>query len=208
MSHLFIIIGTFALFVPALMSPGPDFIAVVRSSMTRGTKAGLLTTLGVSIGLGFFATVSMTGLAILLEQYQWLAVSIRLLGGAYLIYLGVQLLRSKPQSMDHVDAISADEKNPFIFGLLVTLTNPKAIIVFSSLFATIITPTSPNWILPTVVSLVVLVSLIWFGIVSIFMSSTPVIRRVQGVKHWIERVAGACFIALGGKLILDLRKVA
>ena len=52
MSHLFIIIGTFALFVPALMSPGPDFIAVVRSSMTRGTKAGLLTTLGVSIGLG------------------------------------------------------------------------------------------------------------------------------------------------------------
>ena len=104
MSHLFIIIGTFALFVPALMSPGPDFIAVVRSSMTRGTKAGLLTTLGVSIGLGFFATVSMTGLAILLEQYQWLAVSIRFLGGAYLIYLGVQLLRSKPQSMDHVDA--------------------------------------------------------------------------------------------------------
>ena len=71
MSPLLIIFGTFALFIPALMSPGPDFIAVVRSAMTRGARAGLLTALGVSTGLGIFATLSMTGLAILLEQYQW-----------------------------------------------------------------------------------------------------------------------------------------
>ena len=208
MSPLLIIFGTFALFITALMSPGPDFIAVVRSAMTHGARAGLLTALGVSTGLGIFATLSMTGLAILLEQYQWLAISIRLIGGAYLIYLGMQFLRSQPQPMDRLDTRPADDKNPFIFGLLVTLTNPKSIIVFSSLFATIITPGSPHWMLPTIVALVFAVSVLWFGTVSIFMSSTPVVRRVQGVKHWIERIAGACFIALGGKLILDLRKAA
>lgn len=46
-------VSVFAIFIPALMLPGPDFIAVVRSSMTRGTRAGLLTTLGVTTGLGF-----------------------------------------------------------------------------------------------------------------------------------------------------------
>ena len=53
MDALIVLVGVFAIFIPALMLPGPDFVAVVRSSMARGTTAGLLTTAGVSIGLGF-----------------------------------------------------------------------------------------------------------------------------------------------------------
>ena len=59
MSHFVILASVFAIFIPALLLPGPDFIAVVRSSMVRGTAAGLLTTLGVSIGLVFYATLSL-----------------------------------------------------------------------------------------------------------------------------------------------------
>ena len=47
MDHALVLIGVFAVFIPTLMLPGPDFVAVVRSSMTYGTRAGLLTTLGV-----------------------------------------------------------------------------------------------------------------------------------------------------------------
>ena len=57
-----VLISVFAVFIPALILPGPDFIGVVRSSMTRGTVAGLLTTIGVSVGLGMYATLSLLGL--------------------------------------------------------------------------------------------------------------------------------------------------
>lgn len=47
-----LLIRVFAVFIPALILPGPDFVAVVRSSMSRGTAAGIRTTAGVSLGLG------------------------------------------------------------------------------------------------------------------------------------------------------------
>src|SRR5207253_8225595 len=95
MEAMSILIPVFAVFIPALILPGPDFVGVVRSSLTRGTTAGLLTTLGVSIGLGMYATLSLLGLSTVLVEYQWLTWLVRVLGGAYLIYLGIKLLRSK-----------------------------------------------------------------------------------------------------------------
>ena len=59
MQWTFVFVSVFAIFIPALMLPGPDFIAVVRSSMARGARAGLLTTLGVTLGLGFYAGLSL-----------------------------------------------------------------------------------------------------------------------------------------------------
>ena len=67
-----ILISVFGIFIPALMLPGPDFVAVVRSSMTKGARAGLWTTLGVSLCLGLYATASLLGLSAILVQYQWL----------------------------------------------------------------------------------------------------------------------------------------
>ena len=100
MEPIVVLVGVFAVFIPALILPGPDFVAVVRSSMTRGTAAGLFTTLGVSAGLGMYATLSMLGLSAILSEFQWLAWAVRVLGGAYLIYLGVRLVLSKPEAIE------------------------------------------------------------------------------------------------------------
>src|SRR3954468_4858524 len=124
-----ILFSVFAVFIPALILPGPDFIGVVRSSMTRGTKAGLLTTIGVSTGLGMYATLSLLGLSAILVEYHWLAWAIRVAGGCYLIYLGIVLVRSKPQQVERADGGSSAARNPLLFGFFVTLTNPKAIVL-------------------------------------------------------------------------------
>ena len=100
MDYALVLISVFAVFIPALILPGPDFVAVVRSSMTYGTRAGLMTTLGVSMGLCLYATLSLLGLSAILVEYQWLTWAVRVLGGAYLIYLGIKLLRAKPQAID------------------------------------------------------------------------------------------------------------
>jgi len=203
MDYAFVLISVFAIFIPALILPGPDFVAVVRSSMTHGTRAGLLTTLGVSIGLCLYATLSLLGLSAILVKYQWLTWAVRVLGGGYLIFLGIKLLRAKPQAIELDQANPPSRHRAVLFGFLVTLTNPKAIVLFASVFATAVTASTPHWLMALMIALVTASSLIWYSCVSLFMSSGPVMRRFQRARHWIERAAGVCFIGLGGKVLAD-----
>ncbi len=206
MESLFILISVFAIFIPALMLPGPDFVAVVRTSMTRGTGAGLLTTLGVTAGLGLYATLSLLGLSAILVEYQWLTWLVRVLGGSYLIYLGIKLLLTKPQAIDVSDGPPRrGGLHPCLFGFLVTMTNPKAIVLFASVFATAITDSTPFWLMALMIGLVMASSLTWYALVSVFTSSTPVIKRFQNARHWIERAAGVCFVTIGGRILSDAR---
>lgn len=204
MDPLVTLIGVFAIFIPALILPGPDFVGVVRSSMTHGYRAGLLTALGVSICLGFYATLGMLGLSALLMRFEWLALGIRVAGGLYLIYLGIKLLLAKQEAIE-IGGKPDRRRNAFLFGLSVTATNPKAIVLFASVFATAVTPATPGWLMVLMVALVVASSLIWYTIVSLFMSSGPVMRSFGHARHRIERMAGACFILLGGRILADSR---
>ncbi len=200
-----VLVSVFAIFIPALILPGPDFVAVVRSSMTRGAAAGLLTTVGVSIGLGCYATLSLLGLSAILVEYQWLAWIIRIAGGTYLIYLGLKLVLAKPQPVDLAASQGPAQGNALLFGLMVTATNPKAIVLFASVFATAVTGDTPGWLMATMVGLVVASSLAWYSIVSLFMSSAPVVRSFANARHWVERAAGVCFVAIGGRILADSR---
>jgi threonine efflux protein len=199
MGHFVILASVFAIFIPALILPGPDFIAVVRTSMVRGPAAGLLTTLGVSTGLMFYASLSLLGLSAILVEYQWLTWIVRILGGCYLAWLGIRLLMSQPQTLDLAGHSDGQKGNPYLFGFLVTLTNPKAIVLFASVFATAVSDTTPAWLMVAMIVLVFCSALVWYSLVCLFMSSGPVLRRFQRAGHWIERMAGVCFIGIGGK---------
>lgn len=203
MEWTFVLISVFAVFIPALMLPGPDFIAVVRTSMAYGTVAGLLTTLGVSMGLAFYAALSLLGLSAVLIEYQWLAWMIRLCGGCYLVYLGIRLIFARPIPIDVAAATSNPRGNPLVFGFLVALTNPKAIVLFTSVFATAVTANMPLWVSVLMILLVFACAMVWYAIVSIFMSSAPIIKRFRNAQHRIEQAAGFCFIVIGGRILAD-----
>ncbi len=205
MDAMTILASVFLIFIPALMLPGPDFIAMVRSSMVRGTRAGLLTTCGVSAGLGLYATVSMLGLSAILINYQWLAWTIRVLGGCYLVYLGIRLAFTKPAKVDIKIEAGIQRGHPLVFGFLVTLTNPKAVILFTSVFATTVSESTPTWLMLLMIGLVISSSLVWYAIVSLFMSSARMVDRFRDAQHWIERAAGLCFIGIGGRILADAR---
>jgi threonine efflux protein len=199
------LLPVFGIFIPALILPGPDFIGVVRSSMTCGAAGGLRTTVGVSVGLGFYATLSLLGLSAILIEYQWLTWVVRVLGSGYLIYLGIGLLRARVPQVTDGTPQPLVTGNAFVFGFLVTLTNPKAIVLFASVFATSVTGSTPSWLMALMIGLVVLSALVWYSIVALFMSSAPVMRRFQHARHRIERVAGACFVAMGLRILADAR---
>lgn len=199
------LLAVFGVFIPALILPGPDFVAIVRMAMTRGTKAGLLTALGVSTGLALYAALSLLGLSAILVEYQWLTWLVRVAGGAYLIYLGLRLVTARSPAIDARAAGQPLRGHPLVFGFLVTLTNPKAIVLFASVFATAVTGATPSWLLLLMVGLVFASALSWYAGVTMFMSSAPVIRRFEHARHSIERAAGICFIAIGGRILADAR---
>jgi threonine efflux protein len=163
-----------------------------------------LTTLGVSIGLGFYATLSLLGLSAVLVKFQWLTWAVRVLGGAYLAWLGIRLLLAKPAAIGQ-QPHGVVRGNALLFGFIVTLTNPKAIVLFASVFATAVTASTPVWLMVLMIALVMASGLVWYSIVALFMSSAPVMRRFQHARHWIERAAGASFILIGGRIITDAR---
>lgn len=209
-ASLLILIPIFAVFIPALMLPGPDFVGVVRASLTGGTRAGLLTTLGVTTGLGLYAALSLAGLSAIMSQYHWLAVAVRVAGGLYLVYLGIRLIGTRAAPIAVEVEAAAPNRPPhalrsYLIGLSITLTNPKAIVLFASVFAPAIHADTPRFVMAAIVALVMLSSLIWYTLVTLFMSSAPVMRRFRDAQHWIERIAGVSFVALGGKLIADAR---
>ncbi len=204
MDYALVLISVFAVFIPALLLPGPDFVAVVRSSMTYGSRSGLLTTLGVSLGLCLYASLSLLGLSAILVKYQWLTWAVRALGGAYLIFLGIRLLRAKPQKIELDQAATRPSRHrAVLFGFLVTLTNPEGDRAVRQrlrhgrhgLDAALADGRDDR--------LVTASSLTWYSCVSLFMSSDPVMRRFQNARHWIEKAAGVCFIGLGGKVLTD-----
>ena len=80
----------------AVASPGPDFVLVTQQTLTQGRRVGLLTCLGIALGLGVHVIYSVLGLATVIAHSAWLLTAIKWLGGAYLIYLGWQGIRSKP----------------------------------------------------------------------------------------------------------------
>lgn len=207
MDALYLLIPVFAIFWPALILPGPDFVGVVRASMSKGPRIGLLTTVGVTLGQGIYCGLSLLGLAALLVEYQWLTWVVRLLGGGYLLYLGVRLILTKPAPMDEQDSRHLPVSgNPVLFGLTITLTNPKAVVLFASVFATTLDGHTPLWLQLLVIGLVMASCFIWYAMVALFMSSAPVINRFKSAQHWIERAAGVCFIGIGGRILADSRQ--
>jgi threonine/homoserine/homoserine lactone efflux protein len=227
MSGFATIAAIMAVFVPALLLPGPDFVGVLRATIAGGRGAGLRAAAGVAVGLTLYATAGLLGLSAILVRFEWLAWAVRIAGGCYLVWLGIGLLRSREagpaddpgptpvRGGGFLFGLSAEagrvyNKTPvrgggFLFGLSVTLTNPKAIVLFASLFATSVGPATPGWVHATLVLLVGLLSLAWYALVASLLGSDPAQERLARARRAIDRVAGGCFLLFGGKVLTDAR---
>ncbi|MEL6746401.1 MAG: LysE family transporter, partial [Pseudomonadota bacterium] len=132
--------------------------------------------------------------------------AIRIVGGCYLIYLGVQLLREASASAVHDHAAEpAPAGHAFVMGLMVNLTNPKAVVLFASVFATAVTPATPIWVIGAMIALVSGLTFVWYTAVAVVIAAPAVLDRFAQGSNWIERIAGVCFIGFGGKVLADSR---
>lgn len=125
--------GTYLAFVAAagaiVLMPGPDTVTVLSQGATRGSRSGLATALGVSTGVLVHTAAVALGLAALLSAAPAAFTAIQVVGAVYLVYLGVQTLRSDDVIADRQPPAS-NAGAPFRAGFVVNATNPKVAIFF------------------------------------------------------------------------------
>lgn len=175
----------------ALLSPGPDFLLVVKNSV-GGTRARALATAG-GIAAGLAVQVLVISLGLAATPPSVLRI-VQMVGVVFLGYLGVRALLARPADGEAAGAGAPSTHSGFVEGLLCNLTNPKAFVFFVSLFAQVIRPEStPTWRVLVPVVIVVHGLVMWCGVV-IALQAPLIARRLGRAQHWLPRVFGAALV--------------
>jgi RhtB (resistance to homoserine/threonine) family protein len=190
----------------AVASPGPDFAIVLRQSLAHGRRTAIWTSVGVGTAILLHVTYSLFGIALLIKSSAlWFNV-IKYAGAAYLVWLGVQALRTKPRAADADDPATRVDRPPargaFVTGFLTNALNPKATLFFLALFATVISPTTPKLIQAGYGAWMAVGTMAWFSFVSVIFTRDAVRRSFLRHGHWIDRTLGVVFIGFAASLAL------
>jgi threonine efflux protein len=189
----------------AAASPGPDFAFVTRQSLVYGRRAGLLASAGIALGLGIHIVYSAAGLAAVIAHSAHWMTTIKLAGGAYLLYLGIKGLRSRKSEAGAVEnAASRLPRSAWrqvLGGFLCNALNPKAPIYFLALFTVVLSPELPAPTLVAYGAWIMLLQWLWFTLVALLLAHRRVRERMLGLRHWIDRAFGAAMVALGLRVL-------
>ncbi|AOJ70430.1 MULTISPECIES: LysE family translocator [Burkholderia] len=204
------------LFVAAVfllnVTPGPDTAYIVGRSVAQGRGAGLMSALGISAGCCVHVLACAFGLTAVLAASATAFTVIKIVGAAYLVYLGVRLIFSKQEPAAEQSAArrGADKslRQLFTQGFLTNVLNPKVVLFFVSFFPQFVSADSDHKVLAflTLGAVFLAMSTVWSCTVA-WVAGT-VTRRFAGkpgVKKWLDRGVGSAFVGLGVKLATSTR---
>jgi threonine/homoserine/homoserine lactone efflux protein len=190
-----------------IVAPGPDTLLVTRNVFRRGRRGGLITAAGTVTGLVLWSVAAALGLSALLAASEVGYNVARVAGGLYLIWLGVQSLRSHGTApATATEATPMPMHRAYLSGVLSNLLNPKIGVFFITFLPGFVPMGAPVgstaallgalFVLETALWLLVLVWLVGNG--------TGRLSR-PGVRRWVDRVTGVVLIGFGIRVVADTR---
>ncbi|KVO28134.1 lysine transporter LysE [Burkholderia ubonensis] len=195
------------------VTPGPDTAYIIGRSVAQGRGAGLMSALGISAGCCVHALACAFGLTALLAASATAFTVIKLVGAAYLIYLGVRMILAKPAAGADTAraapvAAAKSLRQLFMQGFWTNVLNPKVVLFFVSFFPQFVSAGSAHKALAflTLGAVFVVMSTIWNSMLAWVAGS--VTRRFSGkpgVKKWLDRTVGSAFVGLGLRLAASQR---
>ena len=193
-----------ALLVGAI-SPGPSFVVVAQVSVARSRRSGLAAALGMGVGGMIFGALALLGLQTLLVQAAWLYLALKLLGGAYLLYVAIQLWLGAGEPLVLLPGGGAHgaARGPLLVGLAMQLGNPKTAVVYGSVFAAFLPPSLPAWAYLVLPLMIFAIEAGWYSVVALAFSADGPRAAYLRSKMLVDRTAGTVMGALGIKLIVE-----
>jgi threonine/homoserine/homoserine lactone efflux protein len=203
---------TWLLFIVAslvlIVTPGQDMVLVMSRSIAQGPAAGVATAAGVSVGLIGHTVLATLGLGAILRTSEWLFIALKLVGAAYLVYLGIQLLRTRPHELGVAAGAPRPPWRLFFDGALSNVSNPKIAVFYFAFLPQFVRPQASHPTLAVMVLGLVFAALTFLvkgpvglgaGLLSGWLRSRP------RVLAWLYRSSGAVLLGLGVKLAFERR---
>lgn len=190
----------------ACISPGPDFAMVSRNGLLLSRRAGVFTALGIGMGVLVHVGYTLLGLGWVLQQSLWLFTVLKLAGAAYLVYLGINMLRARPAS-EHADtsAPALSDLAALRSGFLTNALNPKTAIFIVSLFMGVVRLETGVAVQMAYGVFIAGAHVAWFSLVALCFSAGRVREKLLAARRWIDRVFGGLLVAFGASLAIAQR---
>ncbi|QKF82521.1 threonine transporter [Halarcobacter ebronensis] len=206
MSEYSFLLAIAVVFIFGSMSPGPSFILVAKTAVSRPLNEGIGISIGLALGAVFFTILAILGLYALFEAVPFLYALFKILGGLYLLYLAYQILKHSNEPLEMNMKLEKNSKGflkALVFGFLTQISNPKTAIILGSIFAALLPKTMPEYGEILLCLLAFTIDAFWYCIV-VFLLSTKKSQKVYlRFKKYIDRVAGSLLAVLGLKLAID-----
>ncbi|MBW8728378.1 MAG: LysE family transporter [Inquilinus limosus] len=202
MAHIAPLLALAAVHLAGNLTPGANFVLISRVAATQSRSAGIIAGLGLTLGAVLWAVAASVGLGFL-SYLGWFQGTLRLLGGAYLLYLGAAMILAPAEPTQKPVRLS--KLQAFRTGLLLNLSNPYCLIFFGGTFAAVIPPGSPAWVRAAAVGVILVDALAWYSVLAVLFASGPVRSSYRRARRWLDRIIGGLLGAFGLNLILSPR---
>lgn len=193
------VLTVFLVYLAGVVIPGPNFVAVVHKAVAATRSEALALVAGIVLVNLFWSTCAIAGLGVVFAALPWAALVVKVLGAAYLMWFGFRLLinagKHAPGPLN--DAVAGSCHQSFIQGVVTNIGNPKSMAFYAAVFsAAAPAHVSPGTFL-SMLAVVVVVSMAWYGMVAIALSQPRIACAYQGRKKAIDRLCGGLILSLG-----------
>jgi RhtB (resistance to homoserine/threonine) family protein len=190
-----------ASFLAAVLVPGPSSLTVMRTSLSSGARSGIATAIGVATGNSLYAAAAAFGLVAIIEASGTAFAILKIVGGLYLLHLGLRMLISRKRVAVQADSVvEMPIHRALLRGVLIDLSNPKTVMAFLGIFA-IAFPAHPSLSL-SVLSVAIIggISLTWHCLLGYLFARPSLRHAYHRAGHWIDRIAGAVIGSFGAAI--------
>jgi threonine/homoserine/homoserine lactone efflux protein len=190
------------LVVFAAVSPGPAVLMAARTGLTEGFRTGVMLAMGIGSGAVVWALAAMFGLNLVFDAAPSLLWALKIGGAAYLLYMAWNLWRDakKPFVTEDTRPVPRSPFAAYRLGLWTNLANPKAAVMFSSIFLGTVSAETPLWVLGLLLAVIFAAETIWNSLVARIFSADRTRAKYISLKTVIDRTFGVALAALGVKI--------
>ena len=203
-----------------LVSPGPDFAMILRNSLSFGRRYGVLSALGIALGLSVHIAYSILGISLLMENSPLFFTALKWIGALFLLWLGVlslgvplQIRRTKKErklqqamkasKIKVLISFQNQSLKAILTGFFTNLLNVKAAFYIIGIFSHLAQKGLPFLVQALCGFWMVLLTFIWFALVASVLNIERFKIKIQKYQHWIERVMGVLLILIALQIMFS-----
>ena len=191
-----------------VLAPGPDTMVMLKNSLSGGFRGGLLASLGIVTGNALQGSAAALGLGVVIAKSQPVFLTLKWVGAAYLVFLGVQALRfawrGDYEGMAEVRRGKASAFRRFREGFLSNITNPKVLVLYLSILPQFLDPgRTTTWDALVLAYTVAVIGGLWLLALLFFVHRVRAWLKRRRVRRTLDGVTGTALIGFGAALALE-----